>query len=379
VLVAEAVQKPVPRQIRTFGSAEAYATVVIKSQVAGQVTRAHIVPGQAVKAGELLFSIDARPFEAELKQLEAVLARNRVLAAESERQAKIAAELTQRKVASNDEMARAQAAAAAQQAALLVDQANIDRVRLDLEYCTIKAPITGRTGDLLTREGSVVKANDVNLVEVAQTVPIYVSFAVPQVHLPDIRRFLAAGSVEVTAAIPGDTAAPAVGKLDFIDNTVDESTGTIRLKALFENAAEQFWPGEFLDVVLTLTREEQGVVIPYQALQHGQGGTIAFVVKPDQTVELRRVTVRRTLGDEALIGDGVQAGETVVTDGQLRLVPGARIEVANGGGPGPGAASPADGARPPSVPAGAATEQAKDGTGTGGGADAGAEARTARP
>jgi len=331
--------------------AEAYATVTIRSQVTGQIMRAHVQPGQAVNAGDLLFSIGARPFEAELKQLEAVLARNRVLADESERQAKIATELSQRRVASRDEMARARAAAEARRAALAVDQANIGRVRLDLEYCTIRAPITGRVGDVLWREGSVVKGNDVAMVVLAQTVLIDVSLAVPQVHLPDVRRYLVAGSVEVTAAVPGQATPPAAGTLAFVDNTVDESTGTIRLKARFDNPAEPFWPGEFLNVILTLSRDEQGVVIPSEAIQRGQAGPVVFAVRPDQGVKLRRITVLRTLGDEAVIGEGLEAGETVVTDGQLRLVPGARIEVA----------SAADAAPPPPA---AEREARKDGTGT---------------
>ena len=329
VLVAEVMQKNMPRQVLTFGTGEAYATVAIKSLVGGQILRCHIVPGQAVQKDDLLYTIDARPFAATLKQLEAALARNRILAADALRQFEMAKDLRQKGIAAEDETRKAQAVSEALQAALLADQANIEKARLDVEYCTLRAPLSGRTGDLLVREGSVVKANDLAMVEIAQTMPLYVVFSVPQVYLPDVRKGLAAGSLAV-AVSPRDADAPiAGGELTFIDNTVDVETGTIRLKATFPNQDERLWPGQFVSVVLTLAKEEPGIVIPAQAVQNGQAGTFVFVVRPDQTVEMRPLTVGRTQGDEAIISAGLSAGETVVTDGQVRLVPGAKVEVAS--------------------------------------------------
>ncbi len=332
VLVAEVVQKNLPRQVSTFGTGEAYATVAVKSMVAGQMLRCHITPGQTVTQGDLLFTIDSRPFEATLKQLEATLARNRVLAADAQRQAEMAKDLRQKGIAAEDETKKAQAVADALQATLLADQANIEKARLDLEYCAIRAPLSGRTGDLLVREGSVIKANDIAMVEIAQTMPLYVVFSVPEVYLPDIRKYRAAGSLLVEVRPRDASEAITGGELAFMDNTVDVETGTIRLKATFPNQAEQLWPGQFVSVILTLTQEESGVVVPAQAIQNGQAGTFAFVVRQDQTVEMRRLTVARTQGDEAVIGSGLQAGEIVVTDGQVRLVPGAKVEISTPGG-----------------------------------------------
>ncbi len=329
-----------PRQILTFGTGEAYATVAVKSMVAGQMLRCHITPGQVVKKDDLLYTLDARMFTATLKQLEAAFARNRILAADALRQAEMSKDLRQKGIAAEDETRKAQAVSEALQAALLADQANLEKAQLDIEYCTIRAPLSGRTGDLLVREGSVIKANDVALVEIAQTMPLYVVFSVPQVHLPDIRRCMAAGSLQVEVT-PRDATAPiSGGELAFMDNTVDVETGTIRLKATFPNQDEQLWPGQFVSVVLTLAREESGLAIPARAVQNGQAGTFVFVVRPDQTVELRPLTVGRTQGDEAVISAGLNAGEVVVTDGQVRLVPGAKVEVA--GAAGKPAAPPAE-------------------------------------
>jgi membrane fusion protein, multidrug efflux system len=334
VRVAAVVQKSMSRQIRTFGTGEAYATVAVKSLVAGQVTEIAIQPGQQVKQGELLFTIDPRPFQATLKQLEAVQTRDQVLAAEAQRQAALATDLRQRGVNSEDEMRKAKAAAAALEAALLADQADIEKARLDLEYCTIHAPLTGRAGDLLVRVGGVVKANDVTLVEIAQTMPLYVAFAVPEIYLPAIRAGLSAGGLSVEAIPRGATEPVTGGELVFVDNTVNTETGTIRLKATFPNQEEKLWPGQFLEIVLTLARDEASLVIPSQAVQDGQAGTFTFVLRADQTVEMRPLTVGRTQGDEAVISAGLKAGELVVIDGQIRLVPNAKVEVVGPDGKG---------------------------------------------
>jgi multidrug efflux system membrane fusion protein len=321
------MQKSMPRQIRTFGTGEAYATVAVRSMVAGQMLRCHIAPGQSVTKGDILYTLDARMFEATIKQLEAALARNRILAADALRQAEMAKSLQQKGVAAEDETKKAQAVADALQAALLADQANLEKARLDLEYCTIRAPLSGRAGDLLVREGSVIKANDIPMVEIAQTMPLQVVFSVPEVYLPDIRKYMTAGSLQVEVT-PREASEPITGGvLAFIDNTVDVETGTIRLKATFPNQDERLWPGQYVNVVVTLALEESGIVVPAQAVQNGQAGTFAFVVRPDQTVEMRPLTVGRTQGDEAVIRAGLEAGETVVTDGHVRLVPGAKVEV----------------------------------------------------
>ncbi|OGV67628.1 MAG: hypothetical protein A3K19_14600 [Lentisphaerae bacterium RIFOXYB12_FULL_65_16] len=327
VTVGTVVQKTMPKRIVTFGTVEAYATVWIKPMIAGQLQRVHIEPGQRVKKGDPLFSLDPKPFAATINQYEALLLRDQVQADEAQRQLGIANALLEKGVATDDEVKQARSRLDALQASITADKATIERAKIDRDYCTIDAPIDGRAGDLPIREGSVVKANETTMLVLAQTIPVYVTFAVPQVSLPEIRAGMAARKLPVTVLTPGDSSFSETGELSFIDNTVDETTGTIRLKATFANTDERLWPGQYVDLVLTLSEDPNAVVAPAQAIQTGQQGSYAFVVGQDQTASLRPVTIARTAGDEIIVASGLAPGETVVTDGQLRLIPGGKVDV----------------------------------------------------
>jgi multidrug efflux system membrane fusion protein len=368
--------------VSAVGNVQAYTTVSVKAQVAGQIVQVHFREGQEVARGDLLVTIDPRPLQASVRQMEANVARDRAQlrqmeAAVAQKQAEVAQalanldrdqaqvenariqeeryrELVQRELVAREqydqirtnltalqatvqagraavENARASARAAeamvdSARAAVAANEATVETARLQLAYTTVRAPMDGRTGNLLVQAGNVVKGNDDGpLVVIAQVRPIYVSFSVPEQHLTDVKRFMARGRLPVEAAIDGGTRR-ASGALTFVNNAVDPSTGTIQLKATFDNADNLLWPGQFVEVGLTLTTE-QAVVVPAQAVQAGQRGTFVFVVKPDQTVESRPVTVGRRMGGELVVEQGLAGGEQVVTDGQLRLVPGARVEV----------------------------------------------------
>jgi multidrug efflux system membrane fusion protein len=217
-------------------------------------------------------------------------------------------------------------------ATVSADKAAVESATVQLDYATIKAPISGRTGALMVHEGNLVRANDQTpLVTINQVMPMSVSFAIPEARLSELKRYMSGGSLRVTATPPNDEGPPAVGKIAFVDNAVDENTGTIRIKGTFPNSDRRLWPGQFVNVVVTLTTDPKAIVVPSVAVQSGQQGTYVFVVKADQTVEMRPVTVNRASASETVLADGVQPGDTVVTDGHLRLVPGSRISVKNEG------------------------------------------------
>jgi membrane fusion protein, multidrug efflux system len=330
VRVAAVVQRAVPIQIRTIGNVEAYATVGIKPRIMGELFEVHFREGDEVKRGDLLFTFDPRPYQAALTEAQAKLARNAVLARNAEMDAKRYAELVQKNYVSQEKYNEVRSNAEALRATLNADQAAVESARLQLSYCTIYAPISGRTGDLMADAGNTIKANpDDPMVYIRQIQPIQASFAVPEKHLVGIQRFAAARTLRVYASIPGDNAQPIEGQLTFIDNSVNTTTGTIRLKATFENSDRRLWPGQFVDVVLTLTERPNALTIPSAAIQSGQQGTYVFVVKPDTTVEIRPTTIGFYIDQDAVVDVGLQAGENVVIDGQLRLVPGARAEVIN--------------------------------------------------
>lgn len=353
VSVAVAAQEPVPVQVRAIGTVEPASTVQIKSQVAGELLAVHFTEGRDVGKGDMLFEIDARPYREALAQAQAALAKDRALLAQA--QANLARDLAQAKSAEADayryeqlakdgvapqmqatqtraaadaahESVRAdQAAIESARASLESDQAAVARAKLDLSYCEIRSPVSGRTGNLLVHPGNLVKANDVPLVVINQIAPIFVSFGVPEDQLGAVRQ-RARGHLVVQAYTDAEPDRIARGALKVIDNAVDTNTGTIRLKAEFENGEHTLWPGQFVNVVLTLDTQSNATVVPSEAVQDGQRGQFIFVVKPDQTVESRPVTVTRTIGRKAVIAKGVTPGETVVTDGQLRLFPGAKIK-----------------------------------------------------
>jgi len=323
VLAATVEQKDVPLQAKAIGAVEAYSNVSVKTQITGELVGVHFREGQDVSKGQLLFTLDKRPFEAALKQAQGMLARDQAQAANARAQAQRYEALYKSGVISKEEYDRQESNASALEAAVVADQAAVENARVQLIYCTIYSPIDGRTGPLLIHQGNMIKANDTPfLVSINQIQPIYVSFTVPEQNLAEIKRYSSQGKLRAQAFIPNDTRGPATGWLSFIDNTVDQATGTIKLKGEFANADRRLWPGQFVDVVLTLTQQPKAIVVPSQAVQNGQQGQFVFVIKPDMTVEARPVILDRSTDGQAVIARGLNAGEQVVTDGQLRLVPG---------------------------------------------------------
>lgn len=331
VTVSSSVEKTIPVQLRAIGKVQAYSTVVIKSQVAGQVVSVHFREGQEVKQGDLLFTIDPRPFEADVKKAEAQLAKNRAQLQNAKRLIERYQTVVKRGYVSEEQYDAALANLAALEASVRADEAALESARLELKYCSIQSPVAGYAGEVKVHRGNIMKENDNErpMVTLNQVSPIYVSFAVPERYLPEINRHLEAGTLEVLARVQGDEKNPVSGQLSFVDNAVNTETGTIQLKATFSNDARTLWPGQFANVVLTLTTQAGAVVVPSQAVQTGQQGQYVFVVKPDSTVEYRPVAVGRTLDQEVVIDRGLVGGEEVVTDGQLRLAQGSRIKVIN--------------------------------------------------
>ncbi len=353
VSVAVAAEEAVPVQVRAIGTVEPSTTVQIKSQVAGELLSVRFTEGREVAKGEPLFEIDARPYREALAQAEAAVAKDKALL--SQAQANLGRDVAQSKSADADakryeQMAKEgvapqmqatqqraaaealqesikadQAAIESARASLASDQAAVARAKLDLSYCEIRSPVSGRAGNLLVHPGNLIKVNDVALVVINRISPIFVSFGVPEEQLPAIKEKAAREKLAVQASTDADPRRIARGALTVIDNAVDTNTGTIRLKAVFENSDHLLWPGEFVNVVLTLDTQSNATVVPSEAVQDGQRGQFIFVVKSDQTVESRPVTVTRTIGRKAVIAKGIAPGETVVTDGQLRLFPGAKI------------------------------------------------------
>jgi multidrug efflux system membrane fusion protein len=328
VIASAAVQKPVPVELRAIGNVQAYSTVVIKAQVEGTLTQAFFKEGQEVKNGDLLLTIDARPFEVQLQQAEANLARDQAQAENARQEARRYEQLLQKEYVSQEQYDLLRANAAAFDGTIRGDQAAVDQAKLQLDYCSIRSPIDGVAGTLLVHPGNLVKANDADhpLVTINQVRPIYVIFAVPEKNLPEIQKYRAGGPMTVEAITLNGKTPPARGTLTFVDNAVNMTTGTIQLKALFPNEQKSLWPGQFVNVVLTLTTQPHAIVVPSQAVQSGQQGTYVFVVKSDQTVESRPVVAGRSLGGETVIDQGLAAGEPVVTDGQLRLTTGVKVD-----------------------------------------------------
>jgi multidrug efflux system membrane fusion protein len=322
------VQKALPVQVRAIGNIEAYSTISVKSQIGGILTDVHFREGQDVNKGSLLFTIDPRPYEAALKQAEATLARDVSQLDNARVEARRYAELVKKGYVAQEQYDQIKTNADALEATVNADKALVENARLQLKYCFIYSPIAGRTGYLMANQGNLIKANaDTSLIVINQIQPIYVTFSVPEQYLSEIKKYMASGKLKVEAFISGEDARPEQGFLTFIDNSVDMTTGTIKLKATFVNKEKRLWPGQFVNVFLTLTLQPDAIVIPSQAVQTGQSGVYVFVVKNDLTVESRPVVVARSFDGETVIGKGLQPGEKVVTDGQIRLVPGAKIEI----------------------------------------------------
>ncbi|HET7694854.1 MAG TPA: efflux RND transporter periplasmic adaptor subunit [Vicinamibacterales bacterium] len=368
VVTVKAQAKSVPVNIPAVGTVEPVTTVQVRAQVTGQLSAVHFSEGQDVRKGQLLFTIDPRPFETALQQAEAVLARDSATARNAAQQKERYEDLFKRGLIPRDQYETQTASAAALQATLEADRAAVDNAKLNLNYTRIAAPMSGRTGALGIHVGDLVRANDTTpLVVINQVSPIYVSFSVPGRYLGEIRRFQAQKPLAVEArgqaplapgaqAPPPPTPAPfgqevapgqgatmpvkpglvEQGRVTFIDNTVDAATGTIKMKATFDNRDQGLWPGLFVQVTLSLTAEDNVIVVPAAAVQPSASGQFVYVIKPDRTAEVRPVAVARQFGEEMIIARGLAAGEEVVTDGQLRLTPGAQVSIAQrGGGPNP--------------------------------------------
>jgi membrane fusion protein, multidrug efflux system len=361
VTVATVSLETVPLQVSAIGRTEAYSTVSVTSQAEGLMTKVYFTEGQYVKKGDLLFNIDPRPSQAGLagtvanqskavsdqRQAEATLAKDQAQAKTAAVQAQRYEYLYKQGVVSKDQydqvrtnaealagVAKAdQAAVASARDSVNAAKAAVQASQVQVSYTEIRSPIDGRTGSLMIHQGNVIKANDTNpLVVINQVNPIYVTFSVPESQLPDIKRYMAAGPVQVAATIPNDSGPAEQGALTFVDNAVDPATGTVKLKGTFENTQQRLWPGQFVNVSVTLTTQPNAIVVPSAVVQTGQQGRYVFVVKDDQTVEMRNVQVQRTTGEKSIIASGLSPGETVVADGQLRLRPGSKVKVTDAAG-----------------------------------------------
>ena len=360
VVTTKVAERDVPVDIAAIGNVEAFTTISVRSQVTGQLEQVAFREGDFVKKGQVLFTIDKRPFEANLQQAQANLVRDQALLNQAEAQlardgaqaeyqqlsSERQANLLKQGIVSKDvaEQTRAQADATAAsvkadraavesaRAQLVAQQALVDSAKVQLSYTTISSPIDGRTGNLTVKSGNLVNANTTELMTIAQVEPIFVTFAVPSVQLPQISSRLGKDRIAVTAQ-PQDGVPTAVeGDLAFIDNIVDASTDTIKLKGRFENKDHRLWPGQFARVSLRVTTIPHAMVVPGQAIQTGQDGQFVFVVKPDSTVDQQTVTVGQRVGDDVVVEKGLKPGQTVVTEGQLRLEAGTKVQSGDGRG-----------------------------------------------
>ena len=355
VTVAAVAARDVPLDIQVIGNVEAFSTVSIKAQVTGQLQRVHFKEGDFVRKGDLLFSIDPRPFQANLDEAQANLERSQALLAQAEAnlkrdiaQARYAraqagrySELFRQGIMSRDQSEQIAASADAQAEGVRADEAAIKSARaavgaaqsavntakIQLGYTTICSPLDGRTGNLAVKEGNLVAANATELITINQVQPVYVTFAVPETRLPAVKQYMAQGRLPVMAHPQDESAPDETGVLSFVDNTVDAGTGTIKLKGTFANPARKLWPGEFVRVTLRLARISNALVVPNQAVQTGQEGLFVYLVKADQTVESRPVTTGARVDQEVVVESGLKPGDTVVTEGHLRLAPGMRVRV----------------------------------------------------
>lgn len=340
VLAAKVVQKTVADTIRAIGRVEAFSTVDVKAQINGQVMQVHFLQGQDVKQGDLLFTIDPRPFEAALQQAQANLAKDRAQYHEAAADEQRYLTLLRENVGSRQQYDQVEATAASLSASMQADEAAVQTARLNLEYTEIRAPIDGRTGDLLVHAGNLVKPDaDTAMVVINQVHPVYVDFSIPEQKLPDVREFMAEQKLAVQVSLPEQQGPLESGELSFVDNSVDSKTGTINLKGEFANADSRLWPGEFVNTTLVLREHPGAILVPSQAVQTGQQGSFVFVVEPDMKATIRPVVIGESLDNQTVVTSGLKPGETVVTDGQLRLIPGATVTIKSGLSPNTGAAS----------------------------------------
>ncbi len=327
VRAGEVLRQTVPVTVEVVGTVEAYNSVPVLPRVTGQILRSHFQEGQAVAAGELLFTIDPAPFEQKLKEAAGQLAGNQSKLKFSKAQAERLTFLLERGAISRSECDKSQSEAVQLEQAVESDKAAVEQARLNLSYCEVRSPVSGRAGSFLADQGSVVEAFKTRLVQVNQIQPAKVVFSVSEKYLPDMKNLMAYGARAVSVSIPGTVLKRAGGRLSFLDNTVDQATGMVRLKAEFSNRDTLLWPGQFVRVTVLLANLPDAVVAPAEAVQVNQSGSYVFVVKPDSTVELRPVTVDRTYGPLAVVSRGLAPGETVVTDGQNKLKSGRKVKM----------------------------------------------------
>ena len=327
VSVAPAMQQSVPVRLEAFGNVEAFSTVSVKARVDGQIVALNFKEGQEIKKGDVLFRIDARPFEAALKQAEANALRDAAARDQAQSQERRYNELLEKNFISKEAYAQIATNAQTAQATARASQAALENAKLNVEYCTIISPLDGYVGKVLLQVGNLVKANDVTpLVVINQVRPIYVNFAVPEQSLTSLRTYMATGPLPVEVSPSGETSALAQGQLIFVDNAVDPSTGTIKLRAQFDNKNIALWPGQFVNVRVRLFDQADAILIPARSVQTGPNGQYVYVVKEDKTAELRKVTVERSEGEQVVV-KGLAKDEQVVTRGALRLAPGVRVEI----------------------------------------------------
>lgn len=326
VTVAAAIQKTIPIQIEAIGAVEPYQTISVKTQITGQITQVYFKEGQDVRKGDPLFKLDCRTYEEALKQAEANLVREKAHLENARQESVRYAFLVEKGYVAKQQYEQVKTNLAALEATVSAGKALVESSRVQLQYCSVHSPIDGRTGSLKVNRGNIVKLNDVEVVVINQIQPIYVNFTVPEKELARIKTYQARRQLPADALIPGD-GRPERGELTFIDNAVNRATGMITLKGTFANREKRLWPGQFVNVVMTLDMEPNVVMVPSQAVEKGQTGQYVFVVKSDQTVDMRTVTTGAVIRGETAILKGVQAGEKVVTDGQLRLIPGAKVSI----------------------------------------------------
>lgn len=327
VVTAAATQQDVPIQLKAIGTMEASESVTIRTQLSGELTKVAFREGQDVQKGALLFQLDPRTYQAVIRKAEATLSRDRVIVNNARKDYERYSQLVKDGIVTQEQAEGYRTKAESAAADLAADQAMLDNAREQLAYCTITSPISGCMGVLAVDRGNVVKANDTVLVTINKLTPIHASFTIPEKELPELKRHMAAGKVLVVAEVPGNVGIREKGVVSFFDNTVDPTTGTIRLKATFDNPKKQLWPGQFVNLAITLAVKSNAVVVPSQAIQTGQKGQFVFVVKQDATAEIRPVVAGPVSGGMTVIDKGLLPGEHVVIDGQMRVVPGGKVEL----------------------------------------------------
>lgn len=328
VVVASVERRDIPVQISAIGNVEAYQTVQIRSQVSGQIQKIFFREGEDVHKDQLLFQLDKRPFQADLEKAIGQMKHDQAQAENSRIQAERYSGLEKEGVASHEQADQIRAQARADASAVEADKAAVDAARVQLQYTDIAAPIDARAGALMINLGNLVKANDTPyLVQLNQVSPIYATFSVPEAHLDQVRQHFSSGQLKVLAYPKGQSANPALGRLTFIDNGVDITTGTVKLKGTFQNKDRRLWPGEFVDVALELSTQKNAIVVPTKAIQTGQQGEYVYVVRTDSTAESRPVRTAGAYQDLTLVSDGLKAGESIIVDGQLRVAPNAKVTV----------------------------------------------------